>query len=48
VPVLILAGEHDRVESVEGAKSEVVPRYPGAKFVVIDAVDHLVPLEAPK
>jgi 3-oxoadipate enol-lactonase len=46
VPVLVLVGEHDRVEPPERVQNEVAARL-HSKFLVIERVGHLLPLEAP-
>lgn len=47
VPVLVIAGELDRVEPVERLRSEVVARIAGAEMVVVEGSGHLLPVEAP-
>lgn len=47
VPVVIVAGELDRVETVERVKGEVLPNIKRAEMVVIEGVGHLLPIEAP-
>jgi 3-oxoadipate enol-lactonase len=46
VPVLVLAGEHDRVEPVGSVQKEVAARL-HSKFLVIERVGHLLPLKLP-
>ncbi|MBO9195930.1 alpha/beta hydrolase [Rhizobium sp. 16-449-1b] len=48
VPVLVIGGEKDKVDSVELLRSVVVPSLPGAELSVIPGVGHLLPLEAPQ
>lgn len=48
VPVLVIAGEHDRVEPVEVMQSHVIAEIPGAKLKIIPGSGHLTPLETPK
>ena len=47
VPVLVIGGEKDKVDSVEMLRSIVMPSLPGAVLAVIPGVGHLLPLEAP-
>ncbi|MFS2155187.1 alpha/beta fold hydrolase [Rhizobium sp. Rhizsp42] len=47
VPVLVIGGEKDKVDSVELLETVVVPSLPGAQLTVIPGVGHLSPLEAP-
>jgi 3-oxoadipate enol-lactonase len=46
VPVLVIAGELDQVETVERVKSEVVRNVKGAELVVVQGSGHLLPVEA--
>jgi pimeloyl-ACP methyl ester carboxylesterase len=48
VPVLVLAGEHDRVEPVELMQSHVIAEIDGAQLDVIPESGHLIPLERPQ
>jgi pimeloyl-ACP methyl ester carboxylesterase len=48
VPVLVLAGEHDRVEPVELMQSHVIAEIDGAQLDVIPGSGHLIPLERPR
>lgn len=48
VPVLVIGGEKDKVDSVELLETVVVPSLPGAKLTIIPGVGHLSPLEAPQ
>ena len=47
VPVIVISGEHDRVDPPEVLVRELLPRIPQAKLVVLPGVGHLLPLEAP-
>ncbi len=47
VPVLVIGGEVDKVDSAEMLRSIVVPALPGAEMTVLPDVGHLLPLEAP-
>ena len=47
VPVLILTGEHDRVEPAELMRSHVLAHIPGATLEVVPGSGHLMPLERP-
>jgi pimeloyl-ACP methyl ester carboxylesterase len=46
VPVLIVAGELDKVDLVEALKSEVLARIPGAIMQTLPGTGHLSPLES--
>ncbi|MGW1073023.1 alpha/beta fold hydrolase [Streptomyces sp. NPDC002537] len=48
VPVLVLAGEHDRVEPPQILRSHLVPSIPHARLEVVAGSGHLLPLEAPE
>lgn len=48
VPALIVAGERDRVDSVNLLKAELLPRIPHAIFHVLPATGHLSMLESPR
>lgn len=48
IPVLVIGGEKDKVDSVELLQSVVVPSLPGAELTIIPGVGHLSPLEAPQ
>jgi 3-oxoadipate enol-lactonase len=48
VPVLVIAGELDRVEPVERLRTEVVGNIEHAKLVVVQGSGHLLPVEAPE
>jgi pimeloyl-ACP methyl ester carboxylesterase len=47
VPVLVIAGEHDRVEPVEVLRTHLLPYLDRADLHVIPRSGHLMPLEAP-
>lgn len=47
VPVLVIAGEHDRVEPVDVLRTNLVPYLSDAAFQTIPGTGHLIPLEAP-
>src|SRR5512139_1187286 len=47
VPVIVISGEHDRVDPPEVLLRELLPRIPQARLVVLPGVGHLLPLEAP-
>ena len=47
VPVIVISGEHDRVDPPEVLLRELLPRIPQAKLVALPGVGHLLPLEAP-
>ena len=46
VPTLVVAGEHDRVETVGVLRANLLPYVPGAGLTVIPGTGHLIPLEA--
>jgi pimeloyl-ACP methyl ester carboxylesterase len=46
VPTIVIAGELDRVDSVEMHKAELLPRIPHAKLHVVAGTGHLSPLES--
>jgi pimeloyl-ACP methyl ester carboxylesterase len=48
VPVLVLAGEHDRVEPVDLMQSHVIAEIDGAQLDFIAGSGHLIPLERPQ
>lgn len=48
VPVIVISGEHDRVDPPEVLRRELLPRIPHALLSVLPKVGHLSPLEAPK
>jgi len=47
VPTLVLAGERDRLDSVEQHRREVVARIPGATLEIIPNSGHLLPIDEP-
>jgi pimeloyl-ACP methyl ester carboxylesterase len=47
VPVLILAGELDRVDPPEVVRQHIVPRHPAAALHFLPGKGHLLPVEAP-
>jgi pimeloyl-ACP methyl ester carboxylesterase len=47
VPTLVLAGELDRVDSMEQHRREVVARIPNARFEIIQGSGHLIPIDEP-
>ncbi|MDF3982192.1 alpha/beta hydrolase [Luteibacter sp. PPL201] len=47
VPVLVVAGEWDKVDPVELLSSHVLPHLPGANQTVLPRTGHLSPLESP-
>lgn len=48
VPTLVLAGELDRLDSIEQHQTEVVARIPGARFKVVENSGHLMPIDEPQ
>lgn len=46
VPVMVLSGEHDRVDPPEVLRRELLPRIPQAELYVLPKVGHLSPLQA--
>ncbi|MHB1304781.1 MAG: alpha/beta fold hydrolase [Acidiphilium sp.] len=47
VPVIVVSGEHDRVDPPEVLKRELLPRLAQAQLHVLPQVGHLSPYEAP-
>ena len=47
VPVMVVCGEHDRVDPSEVLRHEILPRIPQAQLYVLPKLGHLLPLEAP-
>jgi pimeloyl-ACP methyl ester carboxylesterase len=47
VPVIVIAGELDRVDSLDLHKAELLPRIAHAKLHVLAGTGHLSPLESP-
>ncbi|WP_116216119.1 alpha/beta fold hydrolase [Streptomyces olivoreticuli] len=48
VPVVVLAGEHDKVEPPHVLRRHLLPYAPQARFGVVPGSGHLLPLEAPE
>lgn len=48
VPILVVAGEHDRVEPLDVMQSNVIAEIDGAQLDVIAGSGHLIPLERPQ
>ena len=47
VPVIVISGEHDRVDPPEVLRRELLPRIQQARLLVLPGIGHLAPLEAP-
>ena len=47
VPTLLLAGEHDQLDSVEQHRCEVLPRIANSRLQIIPGSGHLVPVDEP-
>jgi pimeloyl-ACP methyl ester carboxylesterase len=47
VPVIVLAGKHDRVDPPEVLADHLVPHIPRAELVELSDTGHLSPLEVP-
>lgn len=47
VPTIVIAGERDKVDPVEGIKAEVLPRIAQAVLHILPGTGHLSPLESP-
>ena len=47
VPTLVLAGEMDRLDSVDQHRREVIARIPGSKIEIIKGSGHLLPIDEP-
>jgi pimeloyl-ACP methyl ester carboxylesterase len=47
VPTLVLAGEHDRLDSIEQHRREIIGRVPNARLEVIAGSGHLIPIDQP-
>jgi pimeloyl-ACP methyl ester carboxylesterase len=47
VPTLVLAGELDRLDSIEQHRREVIARIPGSKLEIIPHSGHLLPIDEP-
>jgi len=48
VPVIVISGEHDRVDPPDVLRRELLSRIPQAQLHVLPKVGHLSPLEAPE
>ncbi len=48
VPVKVITGELDRVDTPETLQRELLPRIPHAAMMIIDDTGHLSPLESPQ
>ena len=48
VPVLVLSGDTDKVDTTDTLEAELMPRLAHAELRVLPGVGHLVPLEAPE
>ena len=46
-PTLVIAGELDRVDTLDAVRAELMPRVPGAILKVLPETGHLSPLESP-
>lgn len=46
-PVIVISGEHDRVDPPDVLRSELLSRIPHAQLCVLPKAGHLLPLEAP-
>jgi 3-oxoadipate enol-lactonase len=46
LPVLVVAGQADRLEPVDRLSDEVVGNIQGAEMVIVEGVGHLLPVEA--
>ena len=47
VPTLLLAGEHDRLDSVDQHRREVLARIANARLQIIHGSGHLIPIDEP-
>lgn len=47
VPTLLLAGEHDHLDSVEQHRREVLPRIANSRLQIIPGSGHLIPVDEP-
>ena len=47
VPMVIVAGDSDRVDPLDVVKTEIVPVYPRAELHLLPGKGHILPLEAP-
>lgn len=48
VPTLVLAGDQDRLDSIEQHREEIVKRVPNARLEVISGSGHLIPIDQPQ
>ena len=48
VPVLVLSGEHDRVDPPAALRAHLLPVIPQARLQIVPGCGHLLPLEAPQ
>jgi pimeloyl-ACP methyl ester carboxylesterase len=48
VPIVVIAGELDRVDSIDLLKTELLSRLPHAELHVLPGTGHLSPLESPR
>ncbi len=48
VPVLVIAGELDRIETMERLKGEILGNVNGAELVIAQISVHLLPVETPR
>ena len=47
VPIILLAGELDQVDSIERHKTEVLAYLPNAEFKIVKGSGHLIPIDEP-
>lgn len=47
VPTLVLAGEQDRLDSIEQHRREIIARIPNARLEIIADSGHLIPIDEP-
>lgn len=47
VPTLVLAGEHDHLDSVEQHRREILARIPNSRLAIIPDSGHLIPIDEP-
>ena len=48
VPTLVLAGEHDRLDSIDQHRREILPRIVGSRLHMILGSGHLIPIDEPE
>jgi pimeloyl-ACP methyl ester carboxylesterase len=48
VPVLVLAGQHDKVDPADRLTADLLPFIPHARMAIVNETGHLSPLEAPE